>query len=371
MKKNFLILIEDDFEIMGNGLGNVAEYQYLPALSLMNIAEKHNVKLTFMVDVAQQLTFNKYQNNPNIRIQKCLWDKTVLLMKERGFDVQLHLHPQWLNASYKDGFFYLSDNWNIGTYESSIQKNLLTESINYLQSLLKSVCPEYKVIAFKAGSLGLQPSESLLKEFNRLGIKIVIGVREGLKIPGLSIDYTNLEEKILPYHPEISDITKVSSKRNNLVVIPLQPYSPDIFTLFKLVVYILSSKLRYKDNTSFYYKNTQPNAIINQNPESGIKFLKLSLWPYQTHLKMGNQPFSYLKQSFDSTIKKLRKIDTDRIPIVIESHTKQHSNHYDQINRFITYISEKYESEVEFGDISTYVAEIENKNFVRIKNENR
>ena len=41
MKKKFLILIEDDFEIMGNGLGNVAELQYLPALTLMNIAKKY------------------------------------------------------------------------------------------------------------------------------------------------------------------------------------------------------------------------------------------------------------------------------------------------------------------------------------------
>lgn len=92
MKKKFVILIEDDFEIMGNGIGNVAELQYLPALALMNIAEKYNAKITFMVDVAHQLALKRNGAVPDIRIQTRLWDETVLLMKERGFDVQLHLH---------------------------------------------------------------------------------------------------------------------------------------------------------------------------------------------------------------------------------------------------------------------------------------
>lgn len=106
MKKRFIVLIEDDFEVKGNGLGDVADLQYLPGLALMNIAKKHDVKLTFMVEVAQQLTMTKYKHQRGVKIQKELWDQTVKLMKEHGFDVQLHLHPQWLNAEYKDGFFF-------------------------------------------------------------------------------------------------------------------------------------------------------------------------------------------------------------------------------------------------------------------------
>ena len=39
MKKRFNILIEDDWEVMGNGLGNVAQLQYLPSLFFMKLAK--------------------------------------------------------------------------------------------------------------------------------------------------------------------------------------------------------------------------------------------------------------------------------------------------------------------------------------------
>lgn len=99
MAKRFCVLIEDDWELKGDGSGNVAQHQYLPALFLMKTASKLGIRLTFMVDVAQQLTFIKYQEmDANIRIQKQLWDETVCLMKQEGFDVQLHLHPHWIDA---------------------------------------------------------------------------------------------------------------------------------------------------------------------------------------------------------------------------------------------------------------------------------
>jgi len=48
LMKKFVILVEDDFEIMGNGQGNVADLQYLPAISLMNIANKYNWVCTLL-----------------------------------------------------------------------------------------------------------------------------------------------------------------------------------------------------------------------------------------------------------------------------------------------------------------------------------
>ena len=242
--KKFTILIEDDFEIMGNGLGNVADLQYLPALSLMNMAEEMGIKLSFMVDVAHRLTLEKFQKTyRNLRVQKLIWDETVLMMKERGFDVQLHLHPQWLNADFKDGYFHLSGNWNIGGYRAAEQKQLLMDSINFLRSLLKPVSDDYEIIAFKAGSWGLQPSEKLLAGLTDFGIKIVLGVRDGLKIPAASIDYTNLEEKELAYSPDMQDITRVASRRNGLTVIPLLSYEPGIATLLKLSFNVVKNKL--------------------------------------------------------------------------------------------------------------------------------
>ena len=83
-----IVIIEDDWELRGNGLGNVAYLQYLPSLFLMNIAKKFGIKITFMVEVMQQLAFLKHVNKDrNIKIQARIWEENVLLMKESGFDV--------------------------------------------------------------------------------------------------------------------------------------------------------------------------------------------------------------------------------------------------------------------------------------------
>lgn len=369
MKKRFILLIEDDFEIQGNGLGNVADLQYLPALALMNLAQKHGVKVTFMADVAHLLVLQAYCNEDrSLRLQKDILDNLLLLIKERGFDVQLHLHPQWLGAKQIGGHFQVSSNWNIGTYPADQQKDLLRESINYLRFLIQPHFPEYRTIAFKAGAWGLQPSQTFLSECSLLGIKIIIAVRSGLKSPKASIDYTNLEEKYLPYHPEIFDITRVSRSPNELVVVPLQPYAPDPVALTKLAVDAIRRGFMDKPNSCYYEAKPIAPEIKAQSSTIGKIFFRLSLRPYLTHLKIGNQPFAYLKASFDSVIKRLRRLDADRIPVVIESHTKQYHNYYGHIDRFLGHINDRYHNEIEFGDLTGFLGEIDaHPNLVRCK----
>jgi hypothetical protein len=372
MKKKFLVLIEDDFEIMGNGLGNVADLQYLPALTLMNIADRYGAKITFMVDLAHQLTLREHLKFPEIRIQSKLWDETVLLMKERGYDVQLHLHPQWINASYREGYFRLSDNWNIGRYNPIEQRALIKDSVQYLKLLFQKDFPEYNVCAFKAGSWGLQPSHNLISELEEGGIHIITGIRDGMKVSNLGIDYTDLEEKCLPYYPSCKDISKMSHNIENVVVIPLQSYNPGLLTFSKYVSNQIITKLRYKDNLPYYYSCPIPDEIKKLNPLKDSKTFTIGRHPYNTHLKIGNQSFSYLKTSFDAVINKLDRYDVERIPILIESHTKQYQHHYRDVEKFIAYISEKYNDNVEFGDMTTISKELlENPSLAKFKHDTR
>ncbi len=369
MKKKFLVLIEDDFEVMGNGLGNVAELQYLPALSLMNIADKYGAKLTFMVDVAHQLTMKKNLDHTEVRMQSKLWDETVLLMAERGFDVQLHLHSQWVNSVYKDGFHHVTDVWNIGRLLPEEQIELVNEGVQYLENLLRPDHPAYKVCAFKAGSWGLQPSEHILSVLDKAGIKIIMGMRDGMKIEGQSVDYSGMEEKDLPYYGSRKDITKIFDEHNCPVVIPLQSYSPDLLTFSRYVLNHILGGMRCKRGLSLTNGRPVPAEIKRLKPLSGKNDISLGLRPYRTHLKIGSQPFSYLKKSFDEVIERLRGYELERIPVLIESHTKQYSNYYEDIERFIAYIAEKHESEAEFGDLSGYNRELqENPNLARCKN---
>lgn len=372
MEKKFSVIIEDDWELLGNGLGNVASHQYLPSLIFMQMARKLDINLTFMVDVAQQLEFIKHENNSaNLKLQRGLWDNSVLLMKEFGFDVQLHLHPQWLKADLKGDLFYLNNNWNIGKYNEFSQKNLINDSINYLHNLLRPVDPNYEVIAFKGGSWGLQPSESLFNIFEKSGVKIIMGVRKGMKIPENGVDYTFLEEELLPYYPDYEDIRNISKKQEKIFIIPLQTFKPGIKSLLFLSMDILKQKANNKSHLKYYYNSQINEKILNLSPLLSNKKLNFSLSPYETHLKIGNQPYSYLKSSFDATIERFKNINKTNIPILIESHTKQFHCHYSDIEKFLGYVKNKYDDVLEFKNITTYYKNtLKNNSIIKTKSVN-
>jgi hypothetical protein len=362
MPKRFCLLLEDDFELMGNGLGNVAQMQYLPSLFLMKTLKRLGGNMTFMVDVVNQLRYYEPDiTDRNLIVQRKLWEENILLMKEYGFDVQLHLHPQWFRAKKIGDHFLLSNVWNIGRYNPEEQSVIINNGINYLENLVRQVDPAYKVIAFKGGSWGLQPSQNLFKVLGENGIRIVMGVRNDLKIPKSGTDYSNTEERIMPYFPDYADIRKVSTSKEQIVIIPQPEYSPKLLPMFFLGWDMFKQKLFRKDHTRYYYGDPAPNEIFKMSPLLDEEKLNLSLNPYKTHLKIGNQPYHYLKASFDSVIERLKDSPYDRIPVVMESHTKNYFLQYKAIERFLEYIMTRYGDIVEFGTLTGFYKELQAK----------
>lgn len=359
--KKLVAIIEDDFELLGNGLGNVASLQYLPALAFANMADKRGIKLSFMVDVAQQLFLAPLRKSSrHIETQYSLWEHTVKTLKERGHDIQLHIHPQWLEASVEDDYYFLSNKWNLGGYTEVQQRQLVGDSIAYLNDLLRPIDPSYAVVGYKAGSWGMQPSSTLMSILKENGVNIVMGARDGMYIPGNGVDFRDMEEKSLPYHPNWSDLTKISKDKTGPVMLPMHSYAPGPVALANLVASKVFGRAKYvKRDMAHYQCRPTPKQIEGLSPLRGRQQLRLSARPYVTHLKIGDVPFSYLKSSFASVVSRLRRLDSPRIPIVIESHTKQFPGSYSDIERFLDHVMERYSNEVEFGTVSGFSKELQ------------
>ena len=361
--KKFYLIIEDDFELMGNGLGNVASHQYLPTSFLIKIANSLGLKLTFMVDVAQQLVFEKYQHlDADLKTQKDLWDETVKQIILNGHDVQLHLRAQWLNCEYKGDYFYLDANWSIARVERNVRKKLIRDSIEYLTSLLKPIAPDYSVSSFKAGSWALQPSEELFEDFSEAGIELVMGVRKDMNVKGLGVNYENLEEDTKPYYPNYTDIRKLGTRRD-IIIIPLSYVYPGWRDMFDLGRTLYKDRKLDKKLASDFLKNSVPKEILGNSPTGEKVRFRIKKNPYLTHLKIGGaRSAEYYKNTFDKTIKRLRKEEGFGIPIVIESHTKNFLNNYRDIEEFLDYMVKNYDHEIEFVTMSEYIKRVKDLN---------
>jgi len=113
----------------------------------------------------------------------------ILFLAKEGHDVQLHLHPHWLDATYENdkwNFTYkrfklqtLSGQSNAGDINTVIGCISIAKKI--LEDLIRQVNPNYKVTTFRAGGYLIQPFSKLKDAMLQNGILIDTSICPGLK----------------------------------------------------------------------------------------------------------------------------------------------------------------------------------------------
>lgn len=355
--KKYYVVVQDDWELEGNGSGNVASHQYMPSLFLSKLSKEYGVKPTFMIECAQQLEFLKNKSKSrNIKLQSVIWEETVKMLYEEGHDVQLHIHPQWINAKLNGDFFTLGNDWNLARYSDVVISEIITKSKLYLESIINPIDNSYKVTSFKAGGWGLQPSENLLTELRKNGINLILGPRKNLVNINQNIDYSEMEECNLPYFPDIKNINKISNYKSEIRILPLSYTSYGFSTAFYLYWFYKMNKVFPIEKGTLFQNWMIPKSILVNNKfdyRNKIKSFKTKNFKIYSHLKIGgNLPLFFLKKSFDQVISRLNSIEENNIPIVIESHTKNFKNQSFRILKFFDYITTKYNKELVFVSLS-------------------
>jgi hypothetical protein len=221
------LALTHDWELRGDGSGDIEEIQFAPMRRLLEIYEKFGARTTFMPDVMQQVSFRKLESNhPELKLAADSWDELACEAYKRGHDVQLHLHSQWSDASWENGGWSLRGEWSMLKYDREQASSMLAESKSYLEKTLGTVNRDYRCVAFRASALALAPSEYLLSTLVELGIQIDVSVAAGFFLSNqtLELDYRRCEETFLPYYPKMDDARKVSSQREPIVCVPLNHF---------------------------------------------------------------------------------------------------------------------------------------------------
>ena len=100
-----LLAVTVDYEIFGNGSGDVLQHVIEPTERMARVCERHGVPLVVYFEVEEYLAFERYAGelkrdlgyDPAERIREQI--RSLVL---RGHDIQLHLHPEWVGARYVD-----------------------------------------------------------------------------------------------------------------------------------------------------------------------------------------------------------------------------------------------------------------------------
>ena len=354
MKNKIRILLEDDNEILGNGLGHPCHRQYLPTKKYIEILNKFSIKATFFVDMAHYLFLKKNKDYKDFHFQAQTIKETIKLLVKNKMDVQIHLHSQWSGAKIEQDNVFVTDKWNIGMLSPKDQVLLFNKAYNELYEILNELNVKPNLNSFKAGSWGLQPFNTLYDEFVNKGIKLVMGPIKGLKVKNLDLDYTNLHSDSRPYYASKEDINSVDYKKN-IVVLPMTPTYLNWPDFLRYIFEVNFFGFFKSDNDIDKYD--VPKSIIQMKPLSGKDKLNFGIKPFKTHLKINTQKYWYLKNTFKRAYKNIKTSNYEYKLMVIETHTKDFIDTFSDIEKFFSYVKNNF-SDVEFVTSSQIVEDI-------------
>src|SRR5262245_8679229 len=97
------IVLTVDYEIFGNGTGDVRQHVTEPTEHMARTLEKYGAPLTVFVEMEEQVAFEAYATeikryygyDPGALIRR-----QVRELARAGHDFQLHLHPQWYGCRW-------------------------------------------------------------------------------------------------------------------------------------------------------------------------------------------------------------------------------------------------------------------------------
>src|ERR1041385_1223088 len=145
MTPTIYLALTHDWELRGDGSGDIEQIQFAPMRRLLAIYQKFGARTTFMPDVMQQIIFRKRQDaHVEIRRQGDRWDEHAREAYNSGHDIQLHLHSQWSDARYEKGRWQLNGAWSLLKYDRDSANQMIADSKRYLEELLQPINTQYR-----------------------------------------------------------------------------------------------------------------------------------------------------------------------------------------------------------------------------------
>ena len=173
-----------DYEIYGNGEGSLRELVYEPAEKLKELFLKCNARFVNFVEVAEMEAIEREGTDSAIGLIK----HQIRDFHKEGFELGLHLHPQWYNGRYEDGRWLLDYNeYNLCTLPRERIEQIVDRSIIYFRDVLGQT--EFTPISFRAGNWLFQPTRIAADVLAERGIKVDSSVFKGGLLHRHKLDY--------------------------------------------------------------------------------------------------------------------------------------------------------------------------------------
>lgn len=185
MKKDAIITF--DYEVfLGHQTGTIENSVIRPTKMILEVLKQNYAKAIFFVDTTW-IHFLK----ENFPTDFQLVSEQLKDIIKAGSSVELHLHPQWIQA-YRIGDkigFKTFENYRLHSLSQEDVINLFRKSIELLESITSQ-----KVRCFRAGGFCIEPFSQIKNAFETFGIRYDFSVIPGTYLKegnGYDFDFSN------------------------------------------------------------------------------------------------------------------------------------------------------------------------------------
>jgi hypothetical protein len=334
------LVLSLDYEIFGNGSGDVQRDMIEPTERILNICERYDAKMTIMFEVGEYWAFERFdrQLGENLGYAPCeRMRQQVLDAMARGHDVQLHLHPQWIGAQYDQGRWQFShSHWRLADLPGGLGSAGQTASIigalhrgkGTLEAMIRPVRPGYECACFRAGGFYAQPSQDIIHAMKTVGLKADSSVVKGFRIAApFAVDYSCVKTARAAWWTTDTELTLEGTPGEHILELPVSSRMEPYWRSLRPVKLRAALHRRQAGRPSH---NGHGNDHGNGNGPSSVPSCRTVL---KKMLTQHASTFDFCKLSCRDMLQRIQELDNHQPqPVVMVGHSKDFVNdrHFDE-----------------------------------------
>jgi len=334
------LILTLDYEIFGKGSGDVFTHMIDPTDEFLRICDYEGVKVTIFFEVLEFLKIKEewesgnrmgYGRNPAEAIEAQL--QTAY---RNGHDIQLHLHPQWVNAKYDNGWEVDKRYWrlplvNVEECGCSIEE-LLVLGKEAIENIIRPLDDSYRCNILRAADFNIYPSQEICQAMRAVGI-----VADSSIIPGAHaddgysfFDYTDIPSSI-PYwfvnDEDLMDFGDNFLRNDSLIEFPIFAMSMKRYKKFDY------HRIRVKMKNAQYALRRLRQKTDNKGFRDSLKYyLEGESVPWDFSLCS----FWRMKNFYSRALEIEKESDNRPHPFIMIGHSKEFMNR-NSLARFLKF----------------------------------
>lgn len=317
-----------DYEIYGNGEGSLRKLVYEPAQQLMGIFNKLNRRFVVFVEAAELE-----------KIQECGTDNTIDEIRwqiqelyQQGFEIGLHLHPQWYNARYEKGSWLLDySEYNLCTLTRERIAQIVDRSIAYFRDVLSVA--DFTPLSFRAGNWLFQPTRTAANVLAERGIKVDSSVFKGGLQHQHKLDYRQALRN--GYYWKFTERVEEANPKGALLELPIHTQMVPFWRM-------LTTK-----RVGLQRKGSPAAQTGKKRLYRLLDFLRF--W-HPLKFDFCRMTINELTRMVDTVIREDQENPTSFRPIVAIGHTKDLVD-FETVESFLSYLEQKGIAVSTFSDV--------------------